>query len=606
VFEHKVASLNAQQLLADADTTKQLDLIRQISEAYAAQATKQEGDAEKLRTAELKDFQDRLQHEKTLLELRQQGTQENLSHAQALGTNTDVVRAERANTQTGVDSAALAYQQAFQRFLEAMSNPGQQSAEKLQELAQSVATTRQRFDDLNREAKLRGEGWGNAGRDALDRVFGRNNVQEAVTGVNSAGKPVDGMTRFADAIGAASDAVTTFGSALNAIENGMKQGGVLGGVGAGISAFSGAMQDIPVIGPEMGAIGSAISMIGSLFTKAAQDIADKITKGISDVMQRYQSQDSTMYQTIQALEQQRTQAIAQLSGKKGGQDELNKILPSLDQEIASLKLQQKQIGENFQESLTYLQAGSGPLSQWEQSWVGIMQQVRAYRDAVGDAASASNVQAFLTLQLAQQRKQLQDQLSQAESSAISDAINLNNLLKQRNDLEKSYAQQKFKIENADSLERRASGAVNTAVQLAQLRDSQGQALIDINAQITALQPKVAIESKVFDLATATADLQAQQNALNIAALQEQVNGWLQIQSILQATANLNPAGGSFGLGSFLGISGLGMLPGVDNSGQLITGDIHVNVTSPGGNGKTLGTDIGAAILAKLRGGKTGF
>lgn len=582
---------------------KYLDEEASLRAQHDAQA---QANAEKLRQAREADFQRELQHAQTMAQLRVQGAQENLTGAQQHGSEADVHQAQIAVQQAQTDQAGTELDN-LRKQLANLANDGlPHTQEQFEELIQRIAVANQHYDDMNLQLQRMKTGWANTGTGFVNQIFGQGNAQEAVTGTDAKGNSVDGLTRFGAAIGAAADAVNTFGSALNAIENGMKQGGVLGGIGAGISSFAGAMQDVPVVGPYMGAIGSAISMIGSLFTKAAQDIANSIEKSLSTIMQQYQVQDTTMYQTIQALEQERTQAIAQLSGKKGGQDQLDKILPQIDQEIASLKLQQQQIGQSFQESLAYLQAGSGPLASWEQSWVGIMEQVKAYKDAMGTAASAANIQAFLTLQLAQQRKTLQDSYNQSEVSAIQDAINLNNLLTQRNELERQYNQQKFDLLNADSLERRESGAVSTAVQLAQLNDTQGQQLQDIDAQIAALQPKVAIEQQVFGIASDTATLEQEQNKLNLEALQEQVEGWTQIQQILQATANLTPAGGSFGLGNFLGIPGIGPLPGVDNSGQVTIGDINVTVAAPAVNGKQIGNDIAGTILGRLRSGMSQY
>lgn len=125
-------------------------------------------------------------------------------------------------------------------------------------------------------------------------------------------------------------------------------------------------------------------------------------------------------------------------------------------------------------------------------------------------------------------------MNQGELSAIQDAQTLNDLLLQKVNLAKQYAQQEFALRNSDAIERSASPAVNAAIAYQQQKATNDAAMAALLQQITYQQQRVSIEKQVFDLATSTYDLQAQANALNLTSLREQVQQWKDMQTVIKS------------------------------------------------------------------------
>lgn len=337
-----------------------------------------------------------------------------------------------------------------------------------------------------------------------------------------------------------SNAFHVFGNAaqnlVGAIQQGFQQGGVSGAIGAGLGSagsFIGQLgskfQNAPIIGSLISGVGQIFSIFGDLFTAAAKRIAKDIQKSVSELMNQYSNGQATLVQTISGLEQQRQAAITELSGQKGGQDQLNQLLPQIDNQIASLEKQQKDLKTAFENSLAVLQTQSSEIGNVLTTWQNINKQVTDYINAGGDAAKAAQ---FLSLSLEQQKKTAQDSLNQADDQAIQDAMQLNSLLLQRVNLAQQFAQQEFSLKNQDALERMASPGVNAAIAYQQQKAANDAQLTALDQQIQLYSSRVNMEKQVFTLAQSTADLQAQSNQLNLTALQATIQGWKDLQTIV--------------------------------------------------------------------------
>jgi hypothetical protein len=443
---------------------------------------------------------------------------------------------------------------------------------------------------------------------------------EALKRVADAADPVHS---FMDAL---KDATSVLGEMKNAVDGylaGSKKGGWVGGVAGafgngssdggpataliqkGADALSGAGgilgaagdalgNAMPVIGP---AIGMMFSTITSLFSSGIQKMVDAINKQINDIKNSAAAGQIGLGQEITELQQARQTAIDELGGskKKGAQQQLNTILQSLDAQIAQLQFQQEQIMQNFENMVKAgsLDTLSNTFTQWYQTWDAINQQVKQYVDAGGSIATANE---YLNQQLQVQRQNLQDQLNQGDQTALNDAIQLNQLLTQRVQLMKTEAQTEFGIVNADSVERRASLAVQAGTQLQQQRYSFQQQLLQMNEQITLDQQRLAIEGKIFDVSGNLQQLWAKLNADNITALNEQLQKYKDMQAILAATNGMVFNGPI----SNLPTANL-PIPGEST----IAGPITVNVMV-GGNGITPGNaaTIGNEIARGIRSGRT--
>ncbi len=379
------------------------------------------------------------------------------------------------------------------------------------------------------------------GGSVASAIFGKGTSVQDVKDMLKA--PFDDFKGTVDNLG---NAMQFFGKTvagfISAIKSGYAQGGVMGAIGGGASQAGSLLSTLgPAFGPAgaiVSGIGSIFSLLGGLFTAHAKKIAADIQKATQELMQQYSNGQTSLVATINGLEQQRQAAISQLSGQKGGQDQLNQLLPQLDNQIAQLQLQQKQVKTTFEQSLAVLQTHSQTIGQLLGTWQQINKQVKDYLDAGGDAAKAAQ---FLSLSLQQQQQTAQNSLNDAENQSIQDAMQLNDLLTQRVSLAKQFAQQEFDLKNQGALERMANPAVNAALNYQQQKAANDAQLTALDQQITLYTSRVNMEKQVFNLAQSTADLQARSNQLNLTALQQTIQGWKDLQKIVSSITQ-NSAG----------------------------------------------------------------
>lgn len=370
---------------------------------------------------------------------------------------------------------------------------------------------------------------------------GIKQLASAITGIDINrlfDKNISASDKFALSVTAASKAATFFKDILNTYQQGSQQGGVLGGVGAVTSSVTGSfgkvlsgIQGFGKAVPFLEAAGPILEIIGSLFTSAAKKIAEDVKKSFQKTVDSFNNGNTTLVDTINALERQRADAIARLSGKKGGQDQLNQILPEFDKEIQSLQKQQKDIITSFDLQLKFLLLQSDTLSTIEKQWSDINKQVKDYLDAGGDATKA---QQFLSLQLQNIQKDAISQLQEGEKQAIQDAISLNDLLDQRNKLEQDFAKTKFDLINADSLERKQAGVVTRGQQLADAQKAYDDQLAALNDQIDLTTQKVNKEKQIFDLSGSIADLHRRDEQFALDALDAQILKYNDLKSIIDS------------------------------------------------------------------------
>lgn len=425
------------------------------------------------------------------------------------------------------------------------------------------------------------------GQALADALFGKNFADEWSSTKGPLGKFGLGL------IGAAA-ALEQFSGIIGNIRRGTQEGGTLGGIGAGVSAAGsfatllkgdgekGFGKLMAQLGPYAQAAGAVLSIIGSLFTSAARRIGESIKKSLEATMTSFNREQSTLVATIAEIERLRTDAITRLSGKKGGQSELDKLLPGIDDQLFSLKKQQTDILENFDDNLSALRTNSSVLTDVKKKWQDINKQVKDYLGAGGDAAKAAEM---LSLELAQIRLSAVEELNDAEQSAIQSIRTLNGLLEQRNDLIEDFKQKEFDIITADALDRRQAGSVIRGKELTDLRTAHEKALADLDSEIVMAQVKVDKEQTVFNLVNETSALRRRDEELTLIALDAQIQKWRDLQTIV--------AGITLGPGGFVG------------SG--VTAPVTINVTvaapptgDPDGWARGIGDSIANAYIDRLR------
>lgn len=275
-------------------------------------------------------------------------------------------------------------------------------------------------------------------------------------------------------------------------------GGPLGVAGA-VTRAAGDVLPGPA-GAIVRGIGAIFTSIGRLFsgmfTRAARNLAQQIRRNFDEVIAAYRSGSLTLAEAIRQIESERAEAIRQLSGKKGGRKELDKLLPEFDRALADLRARQQAVFEQFEAQLELLRVGEA----FRDVAADVRELVRQYRnyvDAGGDLARANE---FLSLSLENLRERSVTELAEGERAAIEDALQLNELLREREDLLAEAAEEERRIRARGVLERQRPIAQQKAEELDALRRRREERLAELDQDIRLLQLKVDTEAQVFDLA----------------------------------------------------------------------------------------------------------
>ena len=389
------------------------------------------------------------------------------------------------------------------------------------------------------------------------------------------------------------------GSGIQSVESGYQQSGVGGAIGSGLSSIGNVVGG--PAGAVIGAVGSVTSLVSGLFTQAAQNIGKEVGKAVSKILEKYNTGQLSLNDTIGQVQQQINSLISQESGRKGGQKVLDQELPGLQDELDSLKYQQQQAKWNFQDATLESSSTNSVVSQYLTDWININKQVQDYHKAVGDAGNAQ-IQQFLDNQLAQQQLSLENQYNQGQQSAINDAIQLNQLLQSRNEFEDQYRAQQFQILAADSLQRVGNPAEQAARKIEQARNAYDIQVQQQNQEIAQYQQKVDYEKQIFGLANDTATLYQQSLAAQGFQLQQQLSQYQAIVALLQSTAGLTAGLTGFNIpGLTTGDGGTYVIPGTTPSGGITNLDnslqsVTINVQVPSGtDGTTIANDIATQL-----------
>jgi hypothetical protein len=434
------------------------------------------------------------------------------------------------------------------------------------------------------------------GLDAASTDYGNANggLQKFAAGLEGATGVMKSLsTAVADAVAAYKQS-----GALGAAASLLNNKSVTSGIGSIADSMSQNVGDVadkvgsmaPVIGPMIGQMFSAIT---TMFSQGIQTMVNNINQQIAAINQQAQLKQIGIQQQIAELKAEEQTAINELGGKKKASSQLKTILTSLNSQIAQLQYQAQQTVQQFNDMATAGGLGNmtGIMASWASTWEQINQQVEQYIQAGGSIATAAE---YMNQQLKAQRQQLQDQVNQGDATAINDAIQLNNLLTQRVQMMKDEAATEFGMLNSDSMERRTASAVQLGTALTKQRNAFALQLQQTNSQIALDQSRVAAEGKIFSIATSLAALQAQSNALNLAALDQQLKKMQDMQTLINATngmvftsASINPNAGLNGTQA--GIPGEPTVAGPIN----MTVTINGNVTEK--NAATLGSEIAKSI-----------
>jgi len=276
------------------------------------------------------------------------------------------------------------------------------------------------------------------------------------------------------------------------------RGGPLGIAGA-VTRAAGDVIPGPA-GTVLRGIGSIFGAIGRLFsgifTRAARNIAREIQRNFQEIAAAYRTGSATLGETIRRIEDERAAAIRRLSGKKGGRKELDKLLPEFDRALADLRARQQAVFEQFESQLELLRVGEA----FRDVAADVREIVRQYRDYVDAGGDLARANEFLSRSLDELRGRAAGELAEGERRAIEDALHLNELLREREDLLADFAEQERRIRARGVLERQRPIAQDKAAELEALRKRRDERLAELDQDIRLLQLKVDSEARVFELA----------------------------------------------------------------------------------------------------------
>lgn len=336
-------------------------------------------------------------------------------------------------------------------------------------------------------------------------------------------------------------------------------GGGIAGVGAlstaeSLSSAGGALTGstglagVGVLGPIGIAVGALLLVFGAISQKIkakTAELAAQISQSFQTIVDQYQAGNTSLVTAIQQTEAARANAIATLSGKKGGQDQLNTIIPQFDQQIAQLQAAQKQILDTFNKLAIQLSFPSTVQSTIK-SLQDLNDQVKQFIDAGGNAATAAQV---FGASLNQIKGTTADSLLQSEQTIISAMLQENDLIKQRADLIKSTNDQINGILNQGVLSRSQTTAQTAAAQIQTIKDNANAQLTSIDDQKSALDAQIAGQQQLFGLSTNVNTLKATQLAIEKQISAEQAVQVASEQKLLQQLQALKPGATSVDLGA---------------------------------------------------------
>ncbi len=464
----------------------------------------------------------------------------------------------------------------------------------------------------------------NALKAAIDRIKRKlENLQLPPTDVASLNKQLKELTKefkrltdeskklkIAVALTKLEKAINTIAAGIENVVAGFQQDGALGGISAGL-ATAAALDTEPISKAILGIAATVTGLFGKLFTALARRLADQIRDAVDNITDQLNDGAITLGNAVAGLEAQRLRAIQELSGKKGGQKELDKLLPELDRQIKSLVKQQEDVRRSFEDELAQLRLGNDELADFATKWRDINAQVKEYLDSFAAGEDLINAQAqaaeFLSLKLGQIRQDALNDLADAEQQAIDDATELLDLFEQRKQLieDMTKAQEEFnkaffEAVNGAAIERRQSGAVKSGLEAARLTkefETQKKAslerLTSLNQEIALKSQIVAKERTIFNLANDRAGLQRRSEALTLSNLDQMITKWRTLQSIANGIFQ-NPDG-SFSLSPTLQNS-------VGAGSSITVGDINVTVNSGANilNPEQVGSEIADEIRRQSR------
>jgi hypothetical protein len=358
------------------------------------------------------------------------------------------------------------------------------------------------------------------------------------------GAAADSVGKFAAKLEIAVQGITSFISSMTSAKSAVS-GGIAGGMGgAGLgseaqSATAAAAKADPggvassisdSLGSSMPLIGAALGMVmgGILGEKNAmvQKELNELKDTYQQMQEAYSSGNATLSQTISSLEALIAEAQQDEANSKKGGSQFADLINQYNQQLQQYMDQQQQLMIQLNQSaLTLSLPNQG---QNYSSYIGSLQavitQYEAYMGAATTAAQTMQAQTYLQQSLSSYTDQWTQQLNTDATTAVQNALQLNQLITQRNELLQTTAQNERNILSQGVLTRQQTFAQSKAQQLAASQYQTNLQLDQMNQQIDLAQAQVTAAQTVFNLATTRVGLEAQLLQLQEAQTTRQMQG----------------------------------------------------------------------------------
>lgn len=338
------------------------------------------------------------------------------------------------------------------------------------------------------------------------------------------GEAADNLNDFNKALQSVVGAVGAFYDALT-----KPVGGAAGAMAGGVA---GAQLGSMFGGPVGAAIGGGIGALLGGILGHARAVAEKEAKKLSDAFSKVADgmQDSTvkLKDTVAQMLAIRDKAQAELGGTKAGRDKLKDMLPDMNKQIRSLQLQQRDLALTLEKEITFMSSPMG----WEQQIRSIDDIIKKYKDYEAAVQDVGKAQQWLTLSLQQYVLAQKRDLNQAEQSAIDNAIQLNDLLTQRNTIMSDYAKQEYDILARENVTRGRTRAQTAYDEMNRLKLERDKQLAQVNQQIELAQFRYDREKAIFAIADGRINMEMQLAQLQKQNISDDLNRLVALKGVV--------------------------------------------------------------------------
>lgn len=278
-------------------------------------------------------------------------------------------------------------------------------------------------------------------------------------------------------------------------------GQVVSGIGAGLQSVPDPSGITQAIGAVTEIVGGVISFFSASAKQKTRELADVLRVGIQDVKDALSTGAIGLGEGIRELQAKLEDARRQLSGRKGGEDELKKIEADIEAEKKRLRAEAKRLQDDFRDQLNLLRQ--------PKSLRDTITAVRAISDAAqkfiqsfenpADAlAAVAETQEFIRISI----KELKDEIEKT----------LKDLQQNLRDATEQFASNQRAILLEGRIDPRVSIAQSKRERLVSLEREFQKNKIELENQIAAEQAKLSyvesrdkIEKRIAQLARHSAE-----------------------------------------------------------------------------------------------------